>query len=73
VLTLRWSWPIGTGNKFTTPTVDNGQMFVVGRDGTANGRVFGFGVSGAAAAQSPPQFGPSTASVPPDARPDREG
>lgn len=73
ILTLRGSWPIGTGNKFTTPTVQNGRMYVVGRDGDANGRVLGFGVGGAAAAQAPAPRGPSTASVPPDARPDREG
>ncbi|HYV60394.1 MAG TPA: hypothetical protein VFA62_10035, partial [Acidimicrobiia bacterium] len=72
VLTLRGSWPIGTGNKFTTPTVHDGRIYVVGRDGDANGRVLGFGVGGAAT-QAPAPRGPSTASVPPDARPDREG
>jgi putative pyrroloquinoline-quinone binding quinoprotein len=72
VLTLRGSWPIGTGNKFTTPTVHNGRMYVVARDGVANGRVFGFGVGGAGATQAPPR-GPSIASVPPGAGPDREG
>ena len=73
VLTLRGAWPIGTGNKFTTPTVQNGRMYVVGREGTADGRVFGFGVGGAGASQAPAPRGPSTASVPPDAKPDREG
>jgi hypothetical protein len=73
VLTLRGAWPIGTGNKFTTPTVQNGRMYVVGREGTADGRVFGFGVGGAGATQAPAPRGPSTASVPPDAKPDREG
>jgi len=66
------SWPIGTGNKFTTPTVHDGRIYVVGRDGDANGRVLGFGVGGAST-QAPAPRGPSTASVPPDARPDREG
>jgi hypothetical protein len=72
VLTLRGSWSIGTGNKFTTPTVHNGRMYVVARDGTTNGRVLGFGVGGAGATQAPPR-GPSTANVPADAGPDREG
>ena len=72
VLTLRGSWPIGTGNKFTTPTVHNGRMYVVGRDGDANGRVFSFGVGGAGATQAPAR-GPSTANVPAGAGPDREG
>jgi hypothetical protein len=73
VLTLRGSWPIGTGNKFTTPTVHDSSMYVVARNGDTDGLVFGFGVSGAFAAQAPAPRGPSTASVPPDARPDREG
>jgi hypothetical protein len=72
VLTLRGSWPIGTGNKFTTPTVHDGRVYVVARDGAANGRVFGFGVGGAGATQAPAR-GPSIAGVPPDAAPDREG
>jgi hypothetical protein len=72
VLTLRGSWPIGAGNKFTTPTVHNGRMYVVARDGDANGRVFGFGVGGAGATQAPAR-GPSTANVPAGAGPDREG
>ncbi|HEV3133776.1 MAG TPA: PQQ-binding-like beta-propeller repeat protein [Acidimicrobiia bacterium] len=72
VLTLRGSWPIGTGNKFTTPTVQNGRMYVVARDGTANGRVLGFGVGGPGATQAPAR-GPTTANVPPGAGPDREG
>lgn len=72
VLTLRGSWPIGTGNKFTTPTVHNGRMYVVARDGAANGRVFSFGVGGAGATRTPAR-GPSTANVPADAGPDREG
>lgn len=72
VLTLRGSWPIGTGNKFTTPTVHNGRMYVVARDGTTNGQVLGFGVGGAGATQAPAR-GPSTANVPADAGPDREG
>lgn len=72
VLTLRGSWPIGTGNKFTTPTVYNGRMYVAARDGTSNGRVLGFGVGGAGATQAPARW-PSTANVPPDAGPDREG
>jgi len=72
VLTLRGSWPIGTGNKFTTPTVHDGRVYVVARDGAANGRVFGFGVGGAGATQAPAR-GPSIAGVPPDAGPDREG
>jgi len=73
ILTLRGNWPIGTGNKFTTPTVHNGRLYVVGREGTADGRVFGFGVGGAGATQAPAPRGPSTAAVPPDAAPDREG
>jgi len=73
VLALRGSWPIGTGNKFTTPTVDNGRVYVVGRNGSTDGIIFGFGVSGTAAPQAPAPRGPSTAAVPPDARPDREG
>jgi PQQ-like domain len=75
VLTLRGSWPIGTGNKFTTPTVHDGRVYVVARDGAANGRAFGFGVGGTAATQAPqaPARGPSIAGVPPDAGPDREG
>ncbi|HSS39691.1 MAG TPA: hypothetical protein VLT58_13065, partial [Polyangia bacterium] len=72
VLTLRGSWPIGTGNKFTTPTVHNGRMYVVARDGAANGQVLGFGVGGAGATQAPGRR-PSTANVPADAAPDREG
>jgi hypothetical protein len=72
VLTLRGSWPIGTGNKFTTPTVYNGRMYVVARDGAANGRVLGFSVGGAGATRAPAR-GPSTANVPPNAGPDREG
>jgi len=72
VLTLRGSWPIGTGNKFTTPTVHDGRVYVVAREGAANGRVFGFGVGGAGATQAPAR-GPSIAGVPPDAGPDREG
>ena len=47
-------------------------MYVVARDGTTNGRVLGFGVGGAGATQAPAR-GPSTANVPADARPDREG
>jgi hypothetical protein len=78
VLTLRGSWPIGTGNKFTTPTVHDGRVYVVARDGAANGRVFGFGVGGTGATQAPapapaPARGPSIAGVPSDAGPDREG
>jgi hypothetical protein len=72
VLTLRGSWPIGTGNKFTTPTVHNGRMYVVARDGTTNGQVLSFGVGGAGATRAPAR-GPSTANVPPGAGPDREG
>ncbi len=71
VLTLRGSWPIGTGNKFTTPTVHDGRVYLGSRDGSANGVVRAFGVTGAGATQAPAR-GPSTARVPPDALPDRE-
>lgn len=45
VLALRGSWPIGTGNKFTTPTVYNGRIYV----GTRDGNLLVFGVTGQSA------------------------
>ena len=45
ILQLRGSWPIGTGNKFTTPTVSNGRIYV----GTRDGAVRAFGVTGQSA------------------------
>jgi hypothetical protein len=76
VLTLRGAWPIGTGNKFTTPTVRSGRVYVAARVGAADGRVIAFGVAGQGTTEAPPQApprAPSTAGVPPDARPDAEG
>jgi hypothetical protein len=66
VLTLRGRYPIGQGNKFTTPTVYNGRMYVGARDGFVH--AFGAVPQSAAAAQSPPPPRPATAQVP-----DREG
>jgi hypothetical protein len=50
LLTLRGSWPIGTGNKFTTPTVRAGRMYVGARDGN----VRAFGVTNQSASEAPP-------------------
>jgi hypothetical protein len=67
VLTLRGRWPIGQGNKFTTPTVRDGRIYV----GTRDGNVRAFGVTGQSAANAPappPPARSNTAQVP-----DREG
>jgi iron transport multicopper oxidase len=52
VLTLRGRWPVGQGNKFTTPTVNAGRVYV----GTRDGHVVAFGV--------PEQFGVKQAPAP---------
>ena len=49
VLQQRGSWPIGTGNKFTTPTVSAGRIYV----GTGDGHVLAFGVGGQSALSQP--------------------
>jgi hypothetical protein len=49
-LQLRGSWAIGTGNKFTTPTVSAGRIYVGARDGN----VRAFGVIGQSAQSQPP-------------------
>ena len=43
-----WAAPIGTGTKFSEVATDNGKVYV----GTRDGRVYGFGITGAAALQS---------------------
>jgi hypothetical protein len=49
VLQQRGSWPIGTGNKFTTPTVSAGRIYV----GAGDGHVLAFGVGGQSAQSQP--------------------
>jgi outer membrane protein assembly factor BamB len=63
VLTLRGRYPIGQGNKFTTPTVHNGRVYVGARDG--NVHAFGVMPQGTAA-QLPPPPRRSTANQAPD-------
>jgi hypothetical protein len=67
VLTLRGSWPIGTGNKFTTPTVRAGRIYVGARDGN----VRAFGVTNQSASEAPPPSPRSRATSADE--PDREG
>jgi iron transport multicopper oxidase len=66
VLQMRGSWPIGTGNKFTTPTISAGRIYV----GTADGNVHAFGATSQSAQANRPSR--STAKAVP-ATPDREG
>jgi PQQ-like domain len=66
VLQLLGSWPIGTGNKFTTPTVSAGRIYV----GTQDGNIRAFGVTGQSAQSERPSR--STTNAVPGA-PDREG
>ena len=66
LLQLRGSWPIGTGNKFTTPTVSAGRIYVGARDGN----VHAFGVTNQSAQSNPPSRS-TTNAVP--GIPDREG
>jgi hypothetical protein len=39
ILHLRWSFPIGTAAKFTSPSTNNGRVYI----GTRDGKVMGFG------------------------------
>jgi Abnormal spindle-like microcephaly-assoc'd, ASPM-SPD-2-Hydin/PQQ-like domain len=39
ILHLRWSFPIGTASKFTTPATDSGRVYI----GTRDGKVMAFG------------------------------
>lgn len=68
VLQLRGAWPIGTGNKFTTPTVRDGRIYVGARDGN----VRAFGVLNQSAPQTPPST-PRSRVTNADQVPDREG
>jgi outer membrane protein assembly factor BamB len=67
VLQQRGSWPIGTGNKFTTPTVSAGRIYV----GTRDGNVRAFGVLGQSAQSRPSNRSPVGANAVPG--PDRNG
>jgi outer membrane protein assembly factor BamB len=67
-LQLRGAWPIGQGNKFTTPTVRNGRVYVGARDGN----VRAFGVVNQSATQAPPST-PRSRATNADQAPDREG
>ena len=49
-----WSAPIGTAAKFTAPATDNGRVYL----GTADGKVFGFGIAATAPLSgAPANFG----------------
>jgi hypothetical protein len=65
VLQLQGSWPIGTGTKFNTPTVNAGRIYV----GTQDGNIRAFGVTGQSAQSQPPSRS-TTNAVP--GIPDRE-
>jgi hypothetical protein len=67
VLQLRGAWPVGQGNKFTTPTVRAGRMYV----GTRDGNVRAFGVTNQSASEAPPPSPRSRATS--AGEPDREG
>jgi len=68
VLVLRGEWPIGQGNKFTTPTVNDSRIYIGARDGN----VRAFAVLNQGATQTPPVPGSRTTTNQ-DQRPDREG
>jgi PQQ-like domain len=67
VLQQRGSWPIGTGNKFTTPTVSAGRIYV----GAGDGHVLAFGVGSQSAQSQPSNRSPVGANAVPG--PDRNG
>ena len=67
VLVLRGEWPIGQGNKFTTPTVNDSRIYIGARDGN----VRAFAVLNQGATQAPPA--PRSRATNQDQRPDREG
>jgi hypothetical protein len=67
-LALRGAWPVGQGNKFTTPTVHEGRMYVGARDGN----VRAFGVLNQSTSQAPPPT-PRSRGTNEGQGPDREG